>query len=123
VWRLPEFLFQVLYPISLFILARILFPLQGASQSTDMRMYYLEHYRKFFVMVMILSIVSAVENLYIHGLGIEGWLVNAAVFATLAILVSRPNLPERVHAVLAGLLLLLMIGGIAYNINEWLIAT
>ena len=36
VWRLPYFLFQVLYPISLFILARILFPLQSDEHSTDM---------------------------------------------------------------------------------------
>lgn len=121
-WSLPAFLFQVLYPISLFILARILFPMAGDPQSSDMRGYYLENFRKFFVMVMILTVVSALENLYVHALGVEGWLINAAVFGTLTVLVVRKEVPERTHVVLAILLLLLMVAGIVYNINEWLIA-
>lgn len=121
-WRLPVFLLQVLYPISLFILARILFPMSPDAKSTDMRMYYLENYRKFFVMVMILSALSAMENIVFHGLGIDGWLVNAILFATLGILSSIKMLPEFVHKILAIALVIVMVSGIVYNINEWLIS-
>jgi hypothetical protein len=122
-WQLPLFLFQVLYPISLFILARILFPMSGESAATDMRAYYMDNYRKFFVMVMILAMLSAIENMIFHGLGMEGWLVNAAIFLTLAVLFVRNQLPERVHQALAVLLLITMVSGILVNINNWLIAS
>ena len=121
-WPLPMFLFQVLYPISLFVMARILFPMAGDSMATDMKGYYLANYRKFFVMVMILSTLSAAENLLFHGLGLEGWLVNAAIFSTLGLLAARRELSEHVHKFLALLMLLLMVLVIVVNINEWLIA-
>ncbi len=118
-WQLPMFLFQVLYPISLFILARILFPLTGA---TDMKAYYLGNYRKFFALVMILSLLSAAENVLFHHLGTEGWMINAAIFFFLYGLFSRPQLSEQVHKILSILLLIIMISGILYNINDWLIS-
>lgn len=121
-WQLPVFLVQVLYPISLFILARILFPLSADGKSTDMRVYYLENYRKFFVMVMILSVVSAIENIVFHGLGVDGWLVNGVLFLSLGALASRKSLPEAMHKVLAIVLVIVMLSGIVLNINDWLIA-
>lgn len=121
-WKLPLFLFQVLYPISLFIMARILFPLSSDPHTTDMRNYYLENYRKFFVLVMILAVLSGVENLLFHNLGVEGWLVNGAIFFTLGILLTRQTVPEIVHKALAMILLAVMASGIVYNLNDWLIA-
>src|SRR5262245_20966678 len=80
-WRLPMFLFQVLYPICLFILARILFPMSTDEHATDMKGFYLESYRKLFMMVMILSLLSGVENIFIHNLGVEGWLIHMVLFS------------------------------------------
>jgi len=122
VWRLPAFLFQVLYPISLFILARILFPMSTDKDVADMRMFYLNNYRKLFVMVMMLSSISALENIYIHDLGFEGWIVNAIVFIALLYGCVRKLVTEGMHKFLAIALLLSMIAGIILNINEWLIA-
>lgn len=121
VWRLPYFLFQVLYPISLFILARILFPLQSDEHSTDMKQFYLHNYRKFFVMVMILSVLSALENIFVHGLGLEGWAVNAGIFFTLLVVAMRKTTSELHHQLLSILLLLVMVIGIVLHINDWLI--
>jgi hypothetical protein len=118
-WQLPVFLFQVLYPIFLFILARILFPMTTNEHSTDMKGFYLANYRKLFIMVMILTFLSTIENQFIHNLGVEGWLVQALLFVLLGILSSRPALPERIHQGLAILLLLVMMSGIIINLNEW----
>ena len=120
-WRLPIFLFLVLYPICLFILARILFPMSSDEHATDMKGFYLSNYRKLFMMVMILSLLSALENIFIHQLGVTGWLVNAVILALLGLLSSRPVLSERIHQVLAILLLTVMVSGIILNLNEWLI--
>ncbi len=120
-WRLPMFLFLVLYPICLFILARILFPMPTDQHATDMKGFYLGNYRKLFLMVIILSLLSAIENVFIHELGVTGWLVNALIFAILGILASRSSLPEPIHQMLAILLLGVMISGIIVNVNEWAI--
>lgn len=120
-WQLPMFLFQVLYPICLFILARILFPMPTDQYATDMKGFYLGSYRKLFMMVMILTFLSAIENQFIHNLGVEGWLVQALLLALLGFLSSRPVLPESIHKVLAILLLAVMISGIIINLDEWLI--
>ncbi len=123
VWKLPMFLFQVLYPINLFILARILFPMSGEENGTDMKMYYLANYRKFFVMVMILSVLSALENIFVHDLGPEGWMVNAGICLLLGAITTRSTIREIFHKALAILMLAIMIAGILYNINEWLITS
>ncbi|MDZ4716456.1 MAG: hypothetical protein SH819_13415 [Cytophagales bacterium] len=121
VWRLPFFLFEVLYPISLFILARILFPLTGDETSNDMKVFYFRHYRKFFLLVMILSVLSALENIFIHNLGVAGWLVNLVLFAGLLVVAVKKIKTERLHEAIALLLLTAMTAGIIININEWLI--
>ncbi len=122
-WQLPLFLFQVLYPISLFILARLLFPLTGDPNATNMKSYYLANYRKFFAMTMVLALLSAAENILFHHLGTEGWLINAALFFGLYFLFSKPQLPERVHQILSILLVIVMLAGILYNVNDWLISS
>lgn len=121
VWRLPMFLFQVLYPISLFILARILFPMASDEHAADMRGFYLHNYRKLFVMVMVLSSISGVENVFIHQLGLESCAVNGAIFLILLSACLRKTVSERMHQSLAILLVLAMVIGIIININEWLI--
>lgn len=118
-WRLPMFLFQVLYPICLFILARILFPMTTDEHATDMKGFYLANYRKLFMMVMILTFLSAVDNLFIHMLGLDGWIVQAVLFAVLGFLAARSVLSERLHQALAVVLLVVMISGIILNLNEW----
>lgn len=121
VWRLPFFLFEVLYPISLFIMARILFPSAGDENSANLKDFYFRNYRKFFLMVMILSILSALENIFIHGLGIDGWAVNLAIFALLLCATLRRSQSEVLHKTIAIILLLFMIIGVVVNYNVWLI--
>lgn len=62
-WKLPTFLFIILYPINLFILARILFPSAGANAGTDFKKFYFENFRKFFVWAVILIALSLSDNI------------------------------------------------------------
>jgi len=119
VWKLPMFLFQVLYPICLFILARILFPMPTEENGTDMKQYYLSNYRKFFIMVIFLSALSAIENLAVHHLGGEGWYTNVALLILLLILALKKSVSENIHKALAVILMAVMVIGIVANLNEW----
>lgn len=64
-WKLPTFLFIILYPINLFILARILFPTAG-TDSVDFKVFYFENFRKFFVWAVILIALSMIDNLLLN---------------------------------------------------------
>ncbi len=66
-WKLPTFLFIILYPINLFVLARILFPNAGADSGTDFKEFYFENFRKFFVWAVILIALSMIDNLLFNG--------------------------------------------------------
>jgi hypothetical protein len=118
-WRLPFFLFEILYPINLFILARILFPSAGEETFSDLKKFYFQNYRKFFIMVMILSVLSAVENIFVYNLGIDGWLVNMVLFTGLLIVVIKDLQSARLHQVIAIALLIFMIIVIVLHLDDW----
>ena len=121
-WQLPFFLFEILYPINLFILARILFPSAGEETFHDLKKFYFQNYRKFFVMVIILSALSAIENMVISGLGVEGWLVNVILLTGLLLVAIKDIRSEWLHKLIAMALLLSMIIGIALHLDDWKIS-
>ena len=121
-WRLPFFLFEILYPINLFILARILFPSAGEAAFTDLKKFYFQNYRKFFVMVIILSTLSAIENIVIYDLGVEGWLVNIILLTGLLVVAVKDIRIEWLHQLIAVALLVSMMIGIVLHLDEWKIS-
>src|SRR5689334_16712007 len=44
-WRLPVFLFVLLYPIVLFVTARLLFPFGLSDEMVDLKEFYYKNYR------------------------------------------------------------------------------
>ena len=92
-WRLPVFLFIILYPVNLFILARILFPLRWSRNSTDLKMFYFENSRKLFAFVLSLSVLSIIQNLFIGGSSLREQIIQMIV-ATIAATVVVFNLRQ-----------------------------
>lgn len=120
-WRLPFFLFEILYPINLFILARILFPLANESAEVDLQIFYFRNYKKFFLMLIILSTLSAIENILVYKLGFEGWAVNAAIAIGLTVVVIKNVQSAWIHKLIVVLLVVAMLSGIIIKVDEWLI--
>ena len=54
-WTLPSFLFVASYPILLFILANLLFPTDWLKEGLDLKEFYFDNYKKFFVCVILLA--------------------------------------------------------------------
>lgn len=121
-WRLPFFLFETLYPINLFILSRILFPTQGEEDAHDLKKFYYGNYRKFFIIVMVLSVLSIIENIFIYGLGIEGWLIHSILFTGLFLVSITDNRSENLHKTIAVAMLVVMATGIILHIDDWKIS-
>lgn len=121
IWHLPLFLFQMLYPISLFIAARILFPAANDESCNNLKDFYFRNYRKFFLIVMTLSLLSGIDNVFYYDLGVEGWLLNLIMFMVLLVVAVRKINTEWLHQLIAVGLLVTFIVGIILNIDEWVI--
>jgi hypothetical protein len=119
-WRLPTFLFFSLYPVNLFVLARILFPFQPPEGPINLRDFYFLNYRKFFISTMMLNVLSVAENIMVRGFEYS-LLVPMALFFVLGWFVVKPVESERAHKWLTLLLLITLVTSVAINWNTWLI--
>lgn len=120
--RLPTFLFVLLYPINLFVLARILFPLALPEGTIDLRTVYMENYRRFFLWASFLPVLSVLNNVFVTGHPLQsqvGQLGMIVVFITLTLV---KKVPEWIHQVFATILVLITLIAIAVIWNEALTA-
>ncbi|CAN5225616.1 hypothetical protein BH09BAC3_BH09BAC3_20470 [soil metagenome] len=120
-WRLSTFLFFSLYPVNLFILARILFPLNPKEEETvNLKDFYLANFRKFYLSLMILIVLSIISNLIVHGFTYDQLLLVLLLLVIGAVAVGNFR-NELVHKAMALILFLVFVGSIVVNWNTWLI--
>lgn len=119
-WRLPIFLFTILYPILLFVLARILFP-SDWSEQVDLKDFYFRNYRKFFLIIAMLALVSILDNLFIQGKAVFEQAFQFLLLVAVAIIAAGKYEQIWLHRILAVVLVLVMVGSFVYNWNEWVL--
>ena len=120
-WRLPTFLFFILYPVNLFILARILFPFNFEEGIIDLKRFYYANFRKFFLCVMILNVLSVIANVIVDGFNPDQ-LVIVALFVMVGLVAWRKYQMEWVHKLISIILLLVVVISIIANWDTWLIS-
>jgi hypothetical protein len=120
-WELHTFLFIILYPINLFIMARILFPFGSVSQDTDFKEFYFQNFRRIFVWAIILVGLSIADNLFISKLSLTEQPLQLLLFGFLLLITIKNYRQEWIHKMivilLSGLLLISMIS------HEWSIGS
>ncbi|HMJ67756.1 MAG TPA: hypothetical protein VK508_02610 [Cyclobacteriaceae bacterium] len=127
-WRLPIFLFVILYPINLFILARILFPygsdIVGTGNQTgkvDLKEFYFGNYRKFFLLIAVLAVLAVLDDVFIQHYRIIDEAPQLAIL-TLSTLITTMKLgQEWIHRLFVVALVLMMLITFAVQWNEWLV--
>jgi hypothetical protein len=82
-WSLPELLFMLLYPITLFITVKMLMPANENDKGTDMKAYYRSHYPVIFFIVGIAIFISILFNVFLLE---KPWLQQAVLFAFLGLI-------------------------------------
>ncbi|MFN3840507.1 MAG: hypothetical protein ACK4RF_07350 [Cyclobacteriaceae bacterium] len=108
-WSLLTFLFILLYPVLLFILANLLFPKKGGKKETDLKRYYFIMYPKFFLSALLLIATAIFTDVLIAGLPVRDQVVKILLFGILLVAtLTRPR-NEWVHGALAAFLLAVMI--------------
>lgn len=108
-WQLVTFLFVILYPILLFILANLLFPAKWPKRKISLKDFYFCTYPKFFACAIALVTVAIVSDVIIAGRTVAEQLIKVFILVILLILyLSRPK-RVWIHNTLAMLFLTLMV--------------
>ena len=111
-WSLPMFLFVILYPILLFILANLLFPTRWPKKGIDLKEFYFDNCRKFFLCIVLFAILSIVQNVLIANYKLQDQVLQFSVLVIFSIMLVRPTRNIFVHTALAILMLTMMLIGL-----------
>jgi hypothetical protein len=112
-WHLVSFLFLILYPILLFVLARILFPFGAMDTEVDFKIFYFENYRKFFLLVSMIVVLSILQDVVLEGYAIISLLPKLAIPLVLSLLAAKKVKHEGLHQAIVLLLLTAFIASLA----------
>ena len=117
-WRLPTFLFIIIYPVNLYFLARLLFPVRWAARDNDLRNFYFENFRKIYFFMMLLPLHSIIDNYFIGGYRLGDQYLQFVLLAILLVIVTINRKDEWIHKSLAIVFLLICATtfGVAWNI-------
>jgi hypothetical protein len=118
-WHLAAFLFLILYPIMLFVLARILFPFGSMETQNDFKLFYFSNFRKFFLVVSILVVIAILQDVFIAERPWQEQLPKLIIPAVLATLAIVKNKTELLHKIVVLVLLAVFIGSMA--VEDYLI--
>ena len=112
-WHIVPFLFTTLYPILLFVLARILFPFGSMDTETNFKEFYFKNYKKFFLMVIILAVLAIIQDVALEGFGWMDQILKIVIINVLGIVAFRKVENELVHKIIVVLLVASFVGSIA----------
>ncbi len=114
-WKMTTFIFVLLYPISLFVQARLLFPFDNFEEETDLKHFYYDNYRYYFGNISIQVILSLIDNLWLRGMAIQEQFVQLILIIITMVIVIGKIKNEWVHKILMIILTLSVIIGIVLN--------
>ena len=120
-WRLPTFFFIMLYPVNLFILARLLFPFGMQDGIIDLKTFYFENYRKIFGFTCALILLAILDGVFIRSRSILDESLKLVLLLLMLFFISRKSLAELAHKIIATVFLFLLLLSIAVEWNVWLI--
>jgi len=120
-WSLPLFLFVILYPILLFILANLLFPMKWSKKGIDLREFYFATYSKFFLWTIFLAVIAIIQNIFLEGYKLQDQLIQIVVVIVFSSLLIWRTQNVFIHTAVALLMLLFMLGNLIYTSDTLLI--
>lgn len=119
VWKLPTFLFIILYPIVLFITAKILFPVIEGEEKVNLKEYYFQIFPKLFYLFCACILLSILFNLlFLHQPFSQQLLLLIPFFIFLFVAFSKKQ-TAWIHWVLSISVLLFVIGVTVVEMDAW----
>jgi hypothetical protein len=115
-WRLPIFLFIILYPVNLYILARILFPQKYPKSGTSLKEFYYDNCKRIFLFIFSLAALSILDNLFLHSIPFIEQIPQIVLALICSIVLISKTRAEWVHKSIIGILL---VATVITFIIEW----
>jgi hypothetical protein len=95
-WRLPTFLVIILYPVNLYILARLLFPIRWPRE-VDLKKFYFQNYRRIYLLIIISAFQSILDNVWLGGYHLSEQGAQFTLIALLSAVVIARKEYEWIH--------------------------
>ncbi len=121
IWNLPELLFILLYPIILYVVAKMLIPSNEDPERFDMKGYYLSHFRIVFILIGITILLSIVFNIFFLNMGVFQQIPLILFFAVTSFLSLKRIENELIHKMLAFVLIVAVVFSVILEENFWVI--
>jgi hypothetical protein len=112
-WPLLLFLFIILYPINLYVLAHLLFP--SHEGGFDTQEFYSSNYRKIFLWACPLPLLSIVQNLTVSHYTLVDQIGQISVLVLLLVMVVVRPVRTLTHLIICLLLLALLLTSLFYS--------
>ncbi len=120
-WRLPVFLFIMIYPINLFLMSRLLFPDKFKGKCLDLKEFYFRNYRKLYLLLSISAAFSILYNLFILNLEIVSQTLQLLLLLIVSIIAIINTTREIFHKAVSIVIVLALAVSIIVEWNIWLI--
>jgi hypothetical protein len=121
IWNLPELLFILLYPIILYIAAKMLIPANDDSEKFDMKAYYLSHFQIIFSLIGFTILLSILFNMFFLSMVIFQQIPLIIFFVVTIFLSVKRVENELIHKILSIILLASVIFSVILEENFWVI--
>ena len=121
VWYLPELSFILLYPIALFIIAKLILPTNHLEESESMKTFYFTQYPVIFLVMSCAIIISIALNMFLLKKNITEELPIFIFLITLLSVIGFKITKPIVHQTLAILVLLGTLLSVILDYNQWVI--
>lgn len=121
IWSLPELVFVLLYPISLFLVAKMLIPNNQNEEQTNMKSFYKSQFPIIFYLLSISVLLSILFNIFLLK---NNWTEQLIFFFFMVVLLSiaiKNIQPDFVHKIFALIVTISAILSIILEKNVWVI--
>ncbi|GHM98760.1 hypothetical protein WSM22_02500 [Cytophagales bacterium WSM2-2] len=120
-WRLPVFIFIMLYPVNLFIMAKLLFPDTLKGKIIDLKKFYFENYSVLFTSLVFAAILSLIHNLFILQLKLADQALQVLLIVAFSIITLKKYSNEWIHKAISLTIIVVMCAAIVVEWDIWLI--
>ncbi len=120
-WRLPVFLFIMLYPVNLFVLAKLIFPDTSRGKAIDLKAFYFANYPEIFLLLVASALLSITYNLLILNLKFSDQVLQILLVTSFTVVILKKYPHEWLHKSLSLAVTVIMLATIIFEWDVWLI--
>lgn len=120
-WSLPELVFILLYPITLFIAAKMLLPTNNEEERFDMKVFYFSQFPMIFLLISLSILLSILFNLFFLKASLFQQIPLLVFMAATATISFKKIIHEGLHKLFAICILTAVVLSVILEKSVWVI--